>query len=74
MIVRIGPGGDRPLEFAAPPSKSMGHRAVLAAGHNDNISAPGRMDEGWGWLLDHGFNMIQTDWPMMLRHYMEHRK
>ena len=50
------------------------HRAVLAAGHNDNISAPGRMDEGWGWLLDHGFNIIQTDWPMMLRHYMEHRK
>ena len=50
------------------------HRAVLAAGHNDNISAPGRMDEGWGWLLDHGFNIIQTDWPMMLRHYMEQRK
>ena len=46
------------------------HRAVLAAGHNDDISAPGRMDEGWGWLLDHGFNIIQTDWPMMLRHYI----
>lgn len=50
------------------------YQAVLAAGHDDNISAPGRMDEGWGWLLDHGFNIIQTDWAMMLRHYMEHRK
>ena len=38
MIVRIGPGGDRPLEFAAPPSKSMGHRAVLAAGLATGLS------------------------------------
>ena len=47
---------------------------VLAAGHNDDISAPGRMDEGWGWLLDRGFDMIQTDWPMMLKSYMSTRK
>ena len=38
MIVRIGPGGDRPLEFAAPPSKSMGHRAVPAAGLATGLS------------------------------------
>lgn len=50
------------------------YRDVLAAGHNDDISVPGRMDEGWGWLLDRGFDMIQTDWPMMLKAYMERRK
>lgn len=49
------------------------YKAVLAAGHDDNRSAPGHMDEGWGWLLEHGFNIIQTDWPMMLRSYMERR-
>lgn len=46
---------------------------VLAAGHNDDISVPGNMDAGWGWLLDKGFDIIQTDWPMMLKHYINTR-
>lgn len=49
-------------------------RAVLAAGHNDDISAIGRADEGWGWLLDKGFDIIQTDWPLALRLYMQGRR
>ena len=49
------------------------HRAVLTAGHNDDISVVGRMDDGWGWLLDKGFDIIQTDWPLMLKHYMNQR-
>ena len=49
------------------------HQAVLAAGHNDDLSVTGRMDEGWGWLLDKGYSIIQTDWPMMLNHYMNQR-
>ena len=49
------------------------HRDVLAAGHNDDISVVGRMDEGWGWLMDTGYNLIQTDWPMMLKHYINQR-
>lgn len=49
------------------------HRDVLAAGHNDDISVVGRMDEGWGWLLDKGYDIIQTDWPIMLRQYMASR-
>lgn len=47
------------------------YKDVLAAGHNDDISVVGRMDEGWGWLLKKGFNIIQTDWPLMLRMYMD---
>lgn len=43
---------------------------VLSAGHNDDISVAGRPDEGWGWLIDLGVDMIQTDWPGMLRQYM----
>ena len=49
------------------------HKSVLAAGHNDDISVVGRMDEGWGWLLDKGYDIIQTDWPMMLKNYMSGR-
>ena len=47
------------------------YHAVLSAGHNDDISVVGRMDEGWGWLLKKGYDIIQTDWPLMLRQYME---
>ncbi len=49
------------------------HQDVLAAGHNDDISVVGHMDEGWGWLLNKGYNIIQTDWPIMLKHYMNQR-
>ena len=49
------------------------HQAVLAAGHNDDISVVGRMDEGWGWLLGKGYDIIQTDWPMMLKQYISQR-
>ncbi|MBE5783749.1 MAG: glycerophosphodiester phosphodiesterase family protein [Clostridiales bacterium] len=50
------------------------YKTVLAAGHNDDISISGRADEGWGWLLDKGFHIIQTDFPLQLRHYMNGRK
>lgn len=49
------------------------YQKVLAAGHNDDISVAGRPDEGWGWLIDLGVDMIQTDWPGMLRQYMNTR-
>lgn len=48
------------------------YKKVLAAGHNDDISVAGKPDEGWGWLIDRGVDMIQTDWPGMLRQYMLH--
>ena len=46
------------------------YKTVHAAGHNDDISVAGKPDEGWGWLIDRGVDMIQTDWPGMLRQYM----
>ncbi len=49
------------------------YRAVLAAGHNDDVSVVGREDAGWGWLLDRGFDIIQTDWPLALRLYLQGR-
>lgn len=49
------------------------YRDVLAAGHNDDISVVGRENEGWGWLIDHGYDIIQTDWTLPLKLYMNNR-
>ncbi len=49
------------------------HKAVLSAGHTDNISVQGEADRGWGWLIDKGFDIIQTDWCLMLKKYTEER-
>lgn len=50
------------------------YREVLAAGHNDDVSVVGRPDEGWGWLMERRYNLIQTDWPLPLRLYAESRR
>lgn len=49
------------------------YREVLAAGHNDDVSVVGRPDEGWGWLMDRGYNLLQTDWPLALKLYAQSR-
>ena len=49
------------------------HRAQLTAGHSDDLAMSGKMDEAWGWLADRGFDIIQTDWPMMLKEYINQR-
>lgn len=46
------------------------YHAVLTAGHTDDIAVSGDPDRGWGWLVDRGFNIIQTDWPLALRQYL----
>ena len=44
---------------------------VLSAGHNDDVSVSGDPDAGWGWLIRHGFDIIQTDWVSALKLYIE---
>lgn len=50
------------------------YKEVLSAGHNDDISAAGEPERGWGWLIDRGFDIIQTDWCGMLKQFMNHRE
>lgn len=38
-------------------------------GHDDDISLT-NIDEGFGWLIDRGVNMIQTDQPQFLLNYL----
>lgn len=50
------------------------YKVPLSAGHTDDISMMGRPDEGWGWLVDRGFNIIQTDWADQCCRYLKDRR
>lgn len=43
----------------------------IAAGHSDDTALTESEDKGWGWLADKRFDLIQTDWPMMLIDYLK---
>lgn len=46
---------------------------VISAGHTDDISLTDDPAKGWGWLMEKKADIIQTDWPLMLRQYMQQR-
>lgn len=46
---------------------------VISAYHTDDISLYDNPDKGWGWLIDKGFDFIQTDWLLMLKNYIANR-
>lgn len=45
-------------------------KRVLAAGHNDTVSVLGNEEDGWGWLVNRGADILQTDWTMELDDYL----
>lgn len=50
------------------------YKAQLSAGHTDDVAVAGNPDYGWGWLIDKGFDIIQTDWVTPLCNYIATRK
>lgn len=50
------------------------YKAVLSAGHTDDIAVTDDPDYGWGFLIDRGFDIIQTDWCQALKCYINERK
>lgn len=46
------------------------YKAVLSAHHSDDTAICGDPEKGWGWLADRGFDIIQTDWPIMMISYL----
>lgn len=50
------------------------YKSQLSGGHTDDIAVSGDPDYGWGWLIDRGFDIIQTDWVMPLHHYISNKK
>jgi len=47
------------------------YKAQLAAGHSDDTALSISEEYGWGWLADIGFDIIQTDWTLPLRLFLE---
>ena len=47
------------------------YKTQLSAGHSDDTALSESMDLGWGWLANKGFDLIQTDWPLMLINYLK---
>lgn len=45
-------------------------REIISAGHSDDIALAGNPDHGWGWFVDKKFDVIQTDWCLMLKNYL----
>jgi len=45
----------------------------LSGGHTDDVAVTGDPDSGWGWIVDKGFDIIQTDWVMPLKCYLQNR-
>ena len=46
-------------------------KAQLSGGHSDDSALSESMEYGWGWLGDRGFDLIQTDWLIMLINYLK---
>lgn len=47
------------------------YKVQLSGGHSDDTALTVSEDYGWGWLADRGFDLIQTDWTMMLVDYLK---
>ncbi len=47
------------------------YRTVLAAGHNDDRAMCGDPDGSWGWMVNRGYDIIQTDWVHDLCDYLK---
>lgn len=45
----------------------------ISAGHTDDVALNGNPDLGWGWFVDKKFDVIQTDWCMLVKEYLKNR-
>lgn len=46
------------------------YKSIISAGHNDDTALSKDLYSGWGWLIDRGFDIIQTDWCGTLSKYI----
>lgn len=49
------------------------YKDILAGVHNDDTAISSSPDLGWGWLIDRGYDIIQTDWCPLLKQYRDSR-
>ena len=46
---------------------------VISAHHTDDVAVAGDREKGWGWFVDRGFDIIQTDRAGLLKNYLLNR-
>lgn len=49
---------------------NVNDETTLAAGFDDDTSILDSKEKGWGELIKRDFDIIQTDWPLLLRNYL----
>lgn len=47
---------------------TLGSAFNLSANYDDNLSIINN-GEGWKWLIEHGADIIQTDWPLLVSNF-----
>lgn len=55
-------------------SISLDDKTILSAGLDDNHALADGYEENWGRLMDMGFEIVQTDWPALMRDYFGERR
>lgn len=53
---------------------SLNDFTILSGGLDDNGAIADGYEENWGKLIDMGFDIIQTDWPALLKGYLKTRE
>jgi glycerophosphoryl diester phosphodiesterase len=46
---------------------------IQNAGKNDYHAIMGDPDGNWGWYVEKGFDILQTEWPLLLRQYLQNK-
>ncbi|MBQ8323017.1 MAG: glycerophosphodiester phosphodiesterase family protein [Clostridia bacterium] len=54
-------------------SITLNDTAILSGGHDDIGALLESKDKHWGWLVDAGFNVLQTDFPQALSDYIKQK-
>lgn len=49
------------------------YKAQLTAGHNDDVAIMSDPEFSWGWLVDKQFDILQTDWILPMRQFLNNR-
>ncbi|MDO5550286.1 MAG: glycerophosphodiester phosphodiesterase family protein [Lachnospiraceae bacterium] len=52
---------------------TLNDQCVLSGGLDDNGAIGEGFDKHWGTLMDMGFQIIQTDWPGLLKNYVKQK-
>ncbi|CAI3488362.1 glycerophosphodiester phosphodiesterase family protein [Enterococcus cecorum] len=52
---------------------TLNDEIILSAGYDDNKSIIKGPEYGWGKLVDLGFDIIQTDWPLLLKEFLKNK-